>query len=129
MDIHAGVGETSGKLAVRPALVRPVFRSLPSQAGRSFEELRQIATTPGWQGYLSSPARATAAHGRAIEEWWIEGFADLMLRAVRGENMFVHARVPETVPAALAPILEKELANEAAFGDKLENWVVQRTKH
>jgi hypothetical protein len=52
-----------------------------------------------------------------------------MLRAVRGENMFVHARVPETVPAALAPILEKELANEAAFGDKLENWVVQRTKH
>jgi creatinine amidohydrolase len=129
MDVHAGVGETSGMLAVRPDLVRPVFKSLPSQAGRSLEELQQIATTPGWQGYLSSPARATAAHGRALEEWWIDGLTNLMLRAVRGENMFVHARVPETVPATVAPILEKELANEAAFGAKLENWLVQHSTH
>ena len=128
MDVHAGVGETSQMLAVRPDLVRPVFKSLPSQAGRSLEELRQIATRPGWQGYLSSPARATAAHGRAVKEWWIDGFTDLMLRAVRGENMFVHARVPESVPPAVAPVLEKALANEAAFGVKLENWLVQRPK-
>jgi hypothetical protein len=51
--------------------------------------------------------------------------ADLILRAVRGENMFVHARVPETVPSAVAPILDKALANEAAFETKLENWLVQ----
>ena len=95
MDVHAGVSETSEMLAVHPDLVRPAFKSLPSQAGRSLEELRAIAMRPGWQGYLSSPARATAAHGRAIKEWWIEGFTDLMLRAVRGENMFVRARVPE----------------------------------
>ena len=128
MDVHAGISETSQMLAVRPDLVRPVFKSLPSQAGRSLEELRQIATRPGWQGYLSSPARATAAYGRAIKEWWIDGFTALMLRAVRGENMFVHARVPESVPPAVAPVLEKELANEAAFGVKLENWLVQRPK-
>ena len=128
MDVHAGVGETSGILAIRPDLVPPSYRTLPSQAGRSLEELRKIATAPGWQGYLSSPARATAAHGKAVEAWWIDGFTDLILRAVRGENMFVHARVPETVPAAVAPILEKELANEAAFGAKLENWLVQRSK-
>ena len=128
MDVHAGVSETSQMLAVRPDLVRPVFKSLPSQAGRSLEELRQIATRPGWQGYLSSPARATAAYGRATKEWWIDGFTALMLRAVRGENMFVHARVPESVPPAVAPVLEKELANEAAFGVKLENWLVQRPK-
>jgi creatinine amidohydrolase len=128
MDVHAGVSETSGMLAVRPDLVRPVFKSLPSRAGRSFEELRQIATTPGWQGYLSSPAAATAAHGRAVEEWWIEGFTELMLRAVRGENMFLPARVPETVPPDVASILEKDLANEAAFGAKLETWLMQRTR-
>ena len=128
MDVHAGVGETSGILAIRPDLVAPNYKTLPSQAGRSLEELRKIATAPGWQGYLSSPARATAAHGKAVEAWWIDGFTDLILRAVRGENMFVHARVPETVPAAVAPILEKELANEAAFGAKLENWLLQRSK-
>jgi creatinine amidohydrolase len=128
MDVHAGVAETSAMLAVRPDLVRPVFKSLPSQAGRSLEELRQIATRPGWQGYLSSPASSTAAHGRAIEEWWIDGFTDLVLRAVRGENMFVHAREPETVPPPVAPVLEKALADEAAFGAKLENWLAQRPR-
>lgn len=128
MDVHAGVSETSQMLAVRPDLVRPVFKSLPSQAGRSLEELRRIATTPGWQGYLSSPARATAAHGRAVKEWWIAGFSDLMLRAVRGEDMFVHSRKPDTVPAAVAPMLEKQLANEAAFGATLESWLAQRAR-
>ena len=42
--------------------------------------------------------------------------------------MFVHARVPDTVPAAVAPILEKALADEASFEVKLESWLAQRTK-
>jgi creatinine amidohydrolase len=125
MDVHAGVDETSGMLAVRPDLVRSNYKTLPSQAGRSLEELREIATAPGWQGYLSAPARATAAHGRAIEGWWIDGFTELILRAVRGENMFAHARFPESVPPPVAPAIEKALANEAA---KLEAWLAQRRK-
>ena len=128
MDVHAGVSETSGILAIRPDLVPATYRTLPSQAGRSLEELRTIAVAPGWQGYLSSPARATAAHGQAVEAWWIDGFTDLILRAVRGENMFVHARVPETVPAPVAATLEKGLADEAAFGARLDEWVQRREK-
>ena len=57
------------------------------------------------------------------------GFTDLILRAVRGENMFAHARIPETVPADVASFLEKGVANEAAFEANLENWVAQRRKH
>jgi creatinine amidohydrolase len=129
MDVHAGVGETSGMLAVRPDLVRADFKSLPSRAGHSLEELRTIATAPGWQGYLSAPARSTAAHGRAVEDWWMDGFTDLILRAVGGENLFGHPRVPDTIPGAVAPILERELANETAFEKKLENWLVQRRRH
>ena len=128
MDIHAGVSETSGILAIRPDLVLPDYKSLPSQSGRSLDELRTIASAPGWQGYLSSPARATAAHGRAIEGWWIDGATDLILRAVGGENMFVHPRLPDAVPAAVAPTIEKQLANEAAFDARLENWLAQRKK-
>jgi creatinine amidohydrolase len=128
MDVHAGVGETSGMLAVRPDLVRSSYKSLPSLPGRTLEELHEIASAPGWQGYLSSPARATAAYGRAVEAWWIDGFTDLILRAVRGENMFVHARFPATVPPAVAPILEKALANEAQFEAKLQHWLMQRRK-
>jgi creatinine amidohydrolase len=126
MDVHAGVSETSQMLAVRPDLVRANYKTLPSRAGRSLEELRDIATAPGWQGYLSSPASATTVYGRAVKEWWIDGFTDLILRAVRGENMFVHPRIPETVPPEVAPMLEKALANETAFEAKLADWLVQR---
>jgi creatinine amidohydrolase len=126
MDVHAGVGETSGMLAVRPDLVRPDYRTLASRAGRSLEELREIATAPGWKGYLSSPAKATAAYGRGLKEWWIDGLADLIVRAVRGENMFAHARLPETIPSAVAPSVDKALASEAAFEAKLNDWLAQR---
>ena len=126
MDVHAGVSETSGMLAVRPDLVRPNYKMLPSRAGDSLESLREIAITPGWQGYFSSPARATAAHGRAVEEWWIEGFSDLILRAVGGENLLVHPRIHETVPTAVAPVLDEALLRDAAFQTQLEAWLVQR---
>ena len=102
MDVHAGVAETSGMLAIRPDLVSPEYRTLPSQAGTSLEELRVIATSPGWQGYLSSPAMATAEHGAAVEAWWIEGMSDLILQAIRGADMFARPRVPETVPPPVA---------------------------
>ncbi len=68
------------------------------------------------------------AHGRAVEAWWIDGQADLIVRAVRGENMFVHHRAPEAVPPAVAPMLEKALANEAALQAKLDAWLAQRSK-
>jgi hypothetical protein len=40
--------------------------------------------------------------------------------------MFVHPRLPETVPPAVAPMLEKALDNEAGFETKLEAWLAQR---
>jgi hypothetical protein len=40
--------------------------------------------------------------------------------------MFVHPRYPEAVPPPVAPLLEKALANEAAFGAALENWLAER---
>ena len=126
MDVHAGLGETAGMLAVRPDLVRPMYKTLPSRAGASIEELRRIATSADWQGYLSSPAKATAAYGRAVEMWWLNGFADLIVRAVQGENMFKHARTPEAIPAPIAPVLEAELAEEQAFQMKLEDWLARR---
>jgi creatinine amidohydrolase/Fe(II)-dependent formamide hydrolase-like protein len=125
-DVHAGLSETSAMLAVRPDLVRPLYKTLPSRAGASIEELRRIAMSPGWEGYLSSPAKATAAYGRAIEMWWVNGFADLIVRTVQGESMFKHPRTPDTLPAPIAPVLEAELAEEQAFQLKLEHWLAHR---
>ena len=128
MDVHAGVAETSGMLAVRPDLVRPEYTTLPSQAGGSLEELREIATSPGWLGYLSSPASATAEHGAAVEAWWIEGLTEIILQAIRGNDMFARPRPPETLPPPVAPIIENALASEATFAVELERWLEQRKR-
>ena len=126
MDVHAGVGETSAILAVRPDLVHSDYKTLPDRAGGTLEELREIATARGWQGYLSSPSKATAAYGRAVEDWWIDGFTELILRAVRGEDLLHQPRSPETLPPAVAPTFEKAFANERAFEVKFESWLAHR---
>ena len=126
MDIHAGVSETSGMLAIRPDLVDSTYNALPRQVGQLVAELREIASAPGWQGYFSDPAKASAAHGQAVENGWIEAFTDVIVRAIRGENMFGHPRFPDTVPPAIAPVTDKALASEAAFDVALQNWLAER---
>lgn len=76
-----------------------------------------------------SPAKANARYGRAVEAWWVEGFTDLILRAVRGENLLAHPRVPDSIPdPGIAQALGKVLENERAFEQKLEKWLAQRAK-
>jgi creatinine amidohydrolase len=128
LDLHAGVGETAGMLAIRPDLVDPGYRRLPPQVGQSLEQVRAVAAAPGWQVYLSDPAKATAAYGRAVEDGWIEGFASLVVRAIRGENLFDNPRFPETVPPPVAEPAEKGLQNEATLGAALEKWLAQRQR-
>jgi hypothetical protein len=63
-----------------------------------------------------------------VEDWWIDGFTELIVRAVRGENMFVHPRFPDSIPPPVAAVTEKALANEAAFESTLEKWLQQRPR-
>ena len=127
LDPHAGVSETSQLLAVRPDLVRPTYRSLPSNRARTFGEMRAVATKPGWQGYFSAPAMATAAYGQDLKVWWIEGMMNLILRAVRGENLFGRPRFPgnlENDPRA--SIVAEVRAHERDFELKLGRWLAAR---
>jgi hypothetical protein len=126
LDVHAGVSETSGILAIRPELVRPNYRQLPPNAAVEPQALRVIALHPEWQGYFSSPASATAAYGRDVEAWWVEGTSDLMLAAVRGERMFGRPRAPV---APLQSVIDGVLAPEREFEVKLERWLAARTRN
>ena len=126
LDVHAGVAETAGMLALRGDLVAPDYTTLPSQAGASLEELRAVATAPGWQGYLSSPALATPEYGAAIEAWWIEGVSALIVQAIEGQDMSARPGTSPTLPPAVAPVIANMLASEAAFGAELDAWLSQR---
>jgi creatinine amidohydrolase/Fe(II)-dependent formamide hydrolase-like protein len=131
MDVHAGVGETSAMLALRPDLVDSGYKRLPGRVGHNFRELREIALQPGWQGYISSPDKANAAYGRAFEAWWVEGFTDLILRAIRGQNMFKLPRLPEADfgDTAMRAVLGSAIENERAFEQKLADWLERRKKN
>jgi creatinine amidohydrolase len=128
LDIHAGVGETSALLALRPLLVHRGYRTLPSQAGRTFEELQAIASSSGWQGYLSTPSKATAAYGRDIEAWWVDGLTELILRATRGEDLLKAPRAPAQLDSGRAGVLDKVLQDEREFEAKFDAWLARRRR-
>ena len=88
LDVHAGVGETSGMLAVRPDLVRPNFKSLPSRAGNSLEELRAIATASGLAG-LSLGAGESDGGARPRRRGMVDrrGHGTHPARRARGEHV------------------------------------------
>ena len=88
-------------------------------------EADAVANTPGWQGYLSVPAKATAAYGRDIETWWIDGQTDVIVRAVNGENLRTIPRAPQMDPA-MQGVFSKSLGYERAFDAKLEAWLARR---
>ena len=129
-DPHAGVSETSGILAVRPDLVRPGYRSLPSYRVENRAQMIDVASTPGWPGYFSSPAFATADYGREIEAWWVQGVAGLILDAVRGENLRTRPRWPEPLEGDPVhhQILERALAPEREFDATFERWLNDHKK-
>jgi hypothetical protein len=61
-----------------------------------------------------------------VEQYWIEGMSELILQALRGEDMAARPGQPVTIPPPVAPIIERALANEAAFAAELEAWLAQR---
>jgi hypothetical protein len=128
LDVHAGVAETSGMLAISSELVQASYKKLPALNGRTREDLQTIARTPGWQGYLSSPARATAAYGREVEAWWIEGTSDLMVRAIRGESFLKAPRASDMIDPAIVPVVAAALDNQRAFEAKLQAWLDGRKR-
>ena len=125
MDIHAGVSETSGMLAVRPDLVRSSYRSLPNYRVANRADMRDMASRPGWPGYFSSPARASAEYGREVEGWWVEGITDLILQGVRGENLLTRPRRPGPLQndPEYVQIVEQALQPEREFEMKFERWL------
>ena len=128
LDVHAGVAETSAILSLRPDLVASSYKKLPARVGHTREELQAVAKAPGWQGYLSSPARATAAYGRDVEAWWIEGMSDLILRAAAGQNLSKAPRAHDRIDPAVAAVVGKALEDEQAFEATLHAWLAQRRK-
>jgi len=129
MDIHAGTSETSGLLASHPDLVRSSYKKLPGRAAPDFAGLRRIARAPGWQGYLSLPAKARVDYGRDLNELEIATHVRLMALAIRGDAT-QRVRYPEPLMAApgLRPTIDEGLRREEEFARRFDRWLKERKK-
>ncbi len=65
LGIHAGAGETSTILFLRPDLVGSIEQAAPLP-GASWNDLFELARRPDWPGYYGSPRLATAARGARL---------------------------------------------------------------
>jgi len=92
--------------------------------------MRDMTSRPGWLGYFSSPARASAAYGREVEAWWVDGMTDLILLAVHGENLRTRPRWPGPLQddPEYVQIVEGALQSEREFELRFERWLGQRKK-
>jgi len=96
-DDHAGALETSIMLALHPELVKDGFKDLrPVQ-------LRDLLRWKGWlrarwAGYLGNPAYSRADVGQAAIEAIAEVSADLVLRAMAGEDIMAAMRAASRWP-------------------------------
>ncbi|MDP8951294.1 MAG: creatininase family protein [Actinomycetota bacterium] len=94
-EAHAGVYETAPMLYIREGLVRKrLLEELPpqriefSQFGEA-ESFRELGNGLGYTGNLS---QATEEIGGRIIEHYAERFKELILRHVRGEDVYEHLR-------------------------------------
>jgi creatinine amidohydrolase len=62
-SVHAGAGEQSQLLFLRPEFVPPDYREAESLTGRSFADLVRLAKVNDWPGYFGAPRLASAALG------------------------------------------------------------------
>ena len=59
-----------------------------------------------------------------------KGFTDLMVRAVRGEDLRAHPRIPDALPddPSVREVFEHSLDNDRAFEQQLQNWLARGRK-
>jgi hypothetical protein len=83
---HATMNETSWILALRPELVSPDYKTAKPKAGKSIQELADVASQTDWPGYFGAPALATKQLGEQSYAQWLERSKDFLQKVLTGEN-------------------------------------------
>jgi creatinine amidohydrolase len=96
-DDHAGALETSLMLHLHADLVRDTYPDLPPVPVRDLLRWKGWLRTR-WPGYLGDPARARTDVGKAAGTALAEVSADLVLRAMAGEDIMAPMRTASRWP-------------------------------
>lgn len=84
LAIHAGLGETSWMLHVRPDLVRSDHVTATAVTVKRWREYESVTKDENWPGYFGTPRLATVATGRDLMTAWASNVADLAVKIIDG---------------------------------------------
>lgn len=126
--VHAGLGETSSLLFLRPDLVPDSVRAAPSVTGADMAGLVELARKPGWPGYFGAPRHATAAIGAAAERDTADAALAFALKVLDGFDPATAPRYADAIArdAAIGGIMKDTFAREAAAEARHRDWLRSR---
>ncbi len=125
-SVHAGAGESSSTLFVRPDLVDPAYTKAPPQTGKSWDDLVRLARAPAWPGYFGSPRLATAARGASQSLSYASSLVEYALKILDGLDPRRFRTPGDTVRSpnpVNAAIDEDALAREREIRRRQEEWL------
>jgi creatinine amidohydrolase/Fe(II)-dependent formamide hydrolase-like protein len=128
--VHAGAGEHSELMFLRPDLVPGTIKLAQTFAGSSFADLVKKAQRPDWPGYFGAPSRASAARGKAQHEQKAAFVKGLALRVLDGYDPAAAPRLADEMlkDPAIAKVIDDSLAHEAAQEARQQQWLASRAK-
>lgn len=123
--VHAGLGETSSLLFLRPDLVPDSVRIAPSITGADMAGLVELARKADWPGYFGAPRFATAAVGAANEGDNAEAALRFALKVLDGFDPATAPRYADAIAQgeAIGGIMKDTFAREAAAETRQQEWL------
>jgi hypothetical protein len=125
--VHAGLGEHSWTMALRPDLVPPTIAKAPSVTGKDLADLRRIAAGDTWTGYFGAPRYASPELGRRLLEAQIAEVVALAMRILDGLDERQIPRYPAmmTKQPDGAAIAAANAKRDAEIEERQRQWLAK----
>jgi creatinine amidohydrolase/Fe(II)-dependent formamide hydrolase-like protein len=126
-SVHAGAGEHSDVMFLRPDLVPGTIKLAQTFGSTSFDGLVKAARRSDWPGYFGAPRHASAARGKAQYEQQRDFVIGLALKILDGQDPKAPRYAGEMMKdPAVAKVVEESLAHEAEQEARQQQWLKSR---
>ena len=126
--VHAGLGESSTLLFLRPDLVPSAIRQAPSQTAADFPAMEALARAADWPGYFGAPRHASAAVGAERYREEAHHLIEYALKVLDGQEGTPGPRRADVIVQnpTVRGVLVDSSADEAAREARQRAWLAKQ---